>query len=52
MHLNLMHCMLGLTLSLALLGVATLATCGLLQMISLGPAATAQSVRLVSALTE
>lgn len=41
-----------LTLSLALLGVTTLATGGLLQMVSLGTATTAQGVRLVPALTE
>lgn len=41
-----------LTLSLALLGVSTLATGGLLQVVGLGPTTTAQSVRLVPALTE
>ena len=41
-----------LTLSLALLGVATLATGGLLQVVGLGPTTTAQGVRLVPALTE
>ena len=41
-----------LTLSLALLGVATLAAGGLLQVIGLGPTTTAQGVRLVPAFTE
>lgn len=41
-----------LTLSLALLGVATLAAGRLLQMIGLGSTTTAQGVRLVPALTE
>lgn len=39
-------------LSLALLGVATLAAGGLLQVVGLGPATTAQGVRLVPAFTE
>lgn len=46
------HFVQTLTLSLAFLGVATLATGGLLQMVSFGPATTAQGVRLVPALTE
>lgn len=46
------HFMLLLTLSLAFLRVATLATGGLLKMVGFGPATTAQGVRLVPALTE
>lgn len=41
-----------LTLSLALLGVATLPAGGLLQVVGFGAATTAQGVRLVPALTE
>lgn len=41
-----------LTLSLALLRVSTLATWGLLEVVSLGPTTTAQGVRLVPALTK
>ena len=41
-----------LTLSLALLGVATLAAAGLLQVIGLGPTTTAQGVRLVPTLSK
>lgn len=40
------------TLSLALLRVPALATWGLLEVVSLGPTTTAQSVRLVPALTK
>lgn len=46
------HFMLLLTLSLAFLRVATLATGGLLKMVGFGPTTTAQGVRLVPALTE
>ena len=41
-----------LTLSLALLRVATLSAAGLLQVVSLGATATAQGVRLVAPLSE
>lgn len=46
------HVIWWLTLSLALLGVPTLATGGLLKVVGLGPTTTAQGVRLVPALTE
>lgn len=41
-----------LTLSLALLGVATLPAAGLLQVVGLGSTPTAQGVRLVATLTK
>ena len=42
----------SLTLSLALLRVATLATGGLLQMVRFGPATPAQGVRLITTLSK
>lgn len=48
----LLHALRLLTLSLALLRVATLAAGRLLQVVGFGPTTTAQGVRLVPALTE